>query len=244
MGEHYHRMLTSHLRMDGSIPAGSVIFVGDSLTQGLCVSAITEASVNYGIGSDTTAGVLQRLPKYHAIKECRAVVLAIGINDLQRRSDDEILHNYSKIISAIPSSTPVIVSSILPVDERINPTFKGYNARLHWLNVAIRKLLEANGNCHFVDTGPNLVDPGGNLDAIYHVGDGVHLSTRGYSLWIADLKACLTTIPPRARCAGRWHGLGKSGLSRCHASALFAEACSGGWRERHASANSAEAWHR
>jgi len=84
--QHFHRMLHYHKRMDGNVPEGSVIFIGDSITQGLCVSAIASPAVNYGIGSDTTVGILQRLPYYNSIKRASAVVLAIGINDIRRRS--------------------------------------------------------------------------------------------------------------------------------------------------------------
>ena len=65
--EYYHRMVTSHLRMDPCVPEGSVVFIGDSLTQGLCTAAVVDRSVNFGIGSDTTQGVLERIPRYECI---------------------------------------------------------------------------------------------------------------------------------------------------------------------------------
>ena len=51
---HFHRMLRYHSRIDGNVPNSSVLFIGDSITQGLCVSAVSSPSVNYGIGSDTS----------------------------------------------------------------------------------------------------------------------------------------------------------------------------------------------
>lgn len=90
---HFHRMLSYHQRMDANLPEGAVIIIGDGL-QGLCVSAIASPTANYGIGSDTTVGVRERLPNYNAIKRARAVVLAIRINDIRRhRPIDEILVN-------------------------------------------------------------------------------------------------------------------------------------------------------
>ena len=85
--KHYTRMMMYHERMDSSIPTGSVIFIGDSITQGLATSAISQLSVNYGIGSDTTLGVIERLDTYHSINTAKAVVIAIGINDIKRRND-------------------------------------------------------------------------------------------------------------------------------------------------------------
>lgn len=78
---HYHRMLEYHKRMDGNVLTGSVIFFGDSITQGLCVSAVASHSVNYGIGSDTTFGVLERLKYYRSINRADVVVISIGVND-------------------------------------------------------------------------------------------------------------------------------------------------------------------
>ena len=114
---HFHRMLRYHKRMDGNVPDGSVVFIGDSITQGLCVSAITCPSVNYGIGSDTTLGVLQRLQDYRSIDRASAVLLAIGINDMKRRSNDEIFENYRLIIEQIPKTTPIVFSAVLPLDH-------------------------------------------------------------------------------------------------------------------------------
>ena len=122
---HYHRMLGYHKRMDGNVPDRAVIFIGDSLTQGLCVSAVAVPSVNYGIGSDTTVGVLQRLSEYRSIDRAAAVVIAIGINDLRRRSDAEILDNYETILARIPESIPVIASAVLPVDEPVRQSRGG-----------------------------------------------------------------------------------------------------------------------
>ena len=57
----YAKILAYHKRIDSNIPDDAVIFIGDSITEGLAVSSISPVSVNYGIGSDTTLGVLQRL---------------------------------------------------------------------------------------------------------------------------------------------------------------------------------------
>jgi hypothetical protein len=91
--EHFHRMLRYHSRMDGNVPKQSVIFIGDSITQGLAVTAVINPSVNYGIGSDTTVGVLNRLPVYKSIEKASTVVIAIGVNDMEYRSNEEILRN-------------------------------------------------------------------------------------------------------------------------------------------------------
>ena len=105
--------------IDPNVPSGSAIFIGDSITQGLCVSAVFTPSVNYGIGSDTTLGVLKRIPKYQSLNRASMVILEVGVNDLKRRKDEEILSNYSSILKLLPSHLSVIISGILPVNEAI-----------------------------------------------------------------------------------------------------------------------------
>lgn len=176
--QHFHRMLRYHKRMDGNVPDGSVIFIGDSITQGLCVSAVACPSVNYGIGSDTTLGVLQRLPEYRSIDKASAVILAIGINDMKRRSNEEILKNYRSIVGHIPEKTPIVISAILPLDEGSRQEWQGRNQdRIKSLNLSLEDL--ADSRIFFVDAGPLLVDASGNLADQYHDADGVHLNSKG-----------------------------------------------------------------
>ena len=119
LSEYYNEITAYHERMDGSVPRGATIFIGDSITQSLATSAVSELSVNYGIGSDTTLGVLNRLPIYESIHSIKAVVIAIGVNDLARRNNDSIIHNYEEILDYIPKNTKILVSAILPIDERV-----------------------------------------------------------------------------------------------------------------------------
>jgi len=187
---HFNRMLTYHKRMDGNVPDGAVILIGNSITQGLAVSAVFPKSVNYGIGSDTTIGVLERLSDYKSISRAKAIVIAVGVNDLSRRNNDEIIKNYKKILNKLPNNIPVIASAVLPVDEIIkNKT--GRNNRISDLNVALDSLCENYINVHFVNPSKLLIDSDNNLSTLYHVGDGVHLNTKGYNILINELRKAL-----------------------------------------------------
>lgn len=188
LGEHFRRMNTYHGRMDGSVPEGAVLFIGDSITQGLCVAAICEHGVNYGIGSDTTAGVLDRLPLYSSIARAAAVVLAIGVNDLGRRDNEFILENMREILKYVTEDAPVVVSAILPLDENVASVGKDRNTRIAQLNKSIESLCGEFPDSVFVDASPLLLDDAGNLAESHHVGDGVHPNTKGYEVWIKVLR--------------------------------------------------------
>ncbi|MCP5002955.1 MAG: hypothetical protein GY941_03255 [Planctomycetes bacterium] len=201
--QHFHRRLCYHRRMDGNVPDGAVIFIGDSITQGLCVSATVSPSVNYGIGSDTTVGVLQRLPNYRSIDRASAIVLAIGINDITRRSNDEILENYRNIIEQIPKTTPVVFSAVLPLDENSRDKWQGRNQdRIRGLNSSMKHLAKAERHVFFVDAGPLLVDRSGNLADKYHSGDGIHLNSEGNAIWIDVLKTGIQRAQQSTALAG------------------------------------------
>jgi len=178
--------------MDGNVPDGSVLFIGDSLVQGLCTDAVACPSVNYGIGQDTTIGVLTRLPQYRSLLRASALVLEIGANDMSRRDNQQIIENYRQILDAVPRSTPVVCSAVLPVNERLlSPPDESAIARIRDFNALLEALCSADLRCVFVDPANRLVDADGNLAAALQDGDGVHPNSDGNRIWIDELRAAL-----------------------------------------------------
>ncbi|GAB2923861.1 GDSL-type esterase/lipase family protein [Rheinheimera gaetbuli] len=192
---HFKRMLRYHQRMDGNVPQGAVIFIGDSLIQGLYVSVIAYPSVNYGIGGDTTEGVRHRLAAYSSINSASAVVLAIGINDMKQRSNEEILENYRAIIGQIPKAVPIVISAILPIDEEARDQWQGMRLlRIKEVNSGLKAFAKINDHIYFVDAGSKLIDSSGNLADQYHIGDGLHLNALGNDVWINILRDALNAV--------------------------------------------------
>lgn len=200
---HYKTMVTYHQRMDDNVPGGAVIFIGDSITQGLAVAAVTPLAVNYGIGKDTTVGVLDRIPVYRSLARAEAIVLAIGVNDLRQRGNAEIVANFDSILEHLPSEVPVIISAILPVDLRVWPE-PDHNQRIQQINHELELLCSTHPTSLFVDSRTRLidaeqidtgqVDSAQNLAANHHIGDGIHLSAAGYTVWIDELRDGLQRI--------------------------------------------------
>ncbi len=184
---HYYTMLAFHKRVDKNIPEKSLVFIGDSITQGLAVIAVSPQSINYGIGQDTTVGVLKRMPLYRSILESKAVVIAVGINDLKRRSNAEIVKNYRSIVNLVPRNIPVLFSAVLPVDEVASGKV-GFNERIRKLNDSLSDICKKSRRLYFLNISKFVVNSNGNLSADYHIGDGVHLNRLGNEIWIAELK--------------------------------------------------------
>jgi hypothetical protein len=74
---HFDEMVAFHQRQDQQLPPDLFYFIGDSYVQGLAVQSITLSSVNLGIGSDTTDGVLRRLTVYKSLVSAKAIFLLL-----------------------------------------------------------------------------------------------------------------------------------------------------------------------
>lgn len=96
------------------------------------------------------------------------------------------MSNFQKIFDLLPKGIPVTVQAMLPVDERV--TLKGFNQRIDLLNESLAVLTSSNGG-NFINVQPELRDKQGNLKAQYHIGDGLHLNTEGYRIWINALRS-------------------------------------------------------
>lgn len=186
--KYYNDMVCYHSRMDGNVPDGAIIFIGDSFVQGLCVSAVVPEAVNYGIGGDTTVGVLRRLPTYSSLIRAGVVVVAIGYNDLKFKNNKEILSNYSAIAEQVPHNIPIVFSAVLPIDEKKRVELHGRNQRIKTINKELKAFTMKSKNMFFVDAGSSLTDAQGNLADEYQDGDGIHLNAKGNAIWIIELQ--------------------------------------------------------
>ncbi|MEM7789904.1 MAG: GDSL-type esterase/lipase family protein [Verrucomicrobiota bacterium] len=189
---HHERMLNYHRWMDPQVPEGSVLFIGDSHIQGLAVSAVTDNSINYGIGGDTTSTVLRRIDVYESIQRVSAIVLLVGVNDVRWRSNEVILKDYKLILERLAEANSIIIVSIFPVGSGIGrmPTDET-NRRIRELNQGLLELAQANEDVNYLDLYTVMSDEDGSLKKYFDAGDGLHLSIRGYNVLIQALKSGL-----------------------------------------------------
>lgn len=189
----YDVLVPYHERMDGSVPGGAIVFLGDSIVQALVTSAVADRTVNYGIGADTVGGLRARLPVYESLNEARAIVLSIGVNDLWYREPHEIIPRYDALLSELPSHVPVVANAVFPVMEGFGVT-AGTSAKVLQLNKAFATLTDAYPNIHFIDHHARFTNDSGELNAEYHIGDGLHLNSAGYAVWIDVLQQALAGL--------------------------------------------------
>lgn len=190
---YYNQLLSFQARIDKNTQDNSVFFIGDSLIQGLAVSTIHSKAINFGIGGDTSLGVIQRIPQYTSLSQARLVVISVGINDLDYRKNQQILTNYNKITQLIPPNTPILFSAVLPVNEALVKHEK-LNKRIQQLNRMLYTQCKNNDRLHFINITSALTDSTGNLLNRYDIGDGLHLNAIGNTIWIEALKSGIEKI--------------------------------------------------
>lgn len=184
MYRHYLAAVESQAWVSQQMATGSVVLLGDSLVENLWVGAISSRAVNFGIGGDTTVGLLQRLPRL-SLKKASLIILGIGINDLPKFRDDEILDRFRSILDKL-EVRPLIVSAILPVDENLFGPFS--NSRIRKLNQQLKTLCQERSGILFLDIGPLLSGYTSGLSSAFHVGDGLHLNSTGSAIWCGELR--------------------------------------------------------
>jgi len=191
----FYRETAAHLRrLDRSVLPGDVLFLGDSHVQGMNVTMVTPHGVNFGIGGETSDGLLRRIESYTSLRRASAVVIAIGFNDLYTGNPADSARTIAKILLNMP--VPVVLSAVPPIDAIRRPEFGSQmNDRIAALNVSLMQLCKVN--CWYVPASAFATDATGNLRD--HEGDGVHLNTEAYTAWTAAIKTALQDIPRRSQ---------------------------------------------
>ena len=166
----------------------AIVWLGDSITDGGEWSELfpNHATLNRGISSDHTFGILNRLYEITRRKPAKVFIL-IGINDISRNFPDTvILNNYRRIIDTIRSNTPdtrIYIQSILPTNNQFTQFKNHQNKTDHILNInnALKKICEQS-NAQYVNLYDAFTDEEGRLDRRY-TNDGLHLTGAGYLRW-------------------------------------------------------------
>lgn len=194
--EHLARRLPE---IDGLQPLkGGVLFIGDSITEGAPLNAMFPgvSLANYGIGWDTSDGVLLRLDQIRRNQADRAFIL-IGTNDVNyTQSSERIAKNIVSITAQLASDIPgteLYVISILPREAPNNAVLAAANV--------ILEQSAADAGYVYLDLATPMLAADGTLRADLTF-DGLHLNVHGYSIWATALDSCVrngcTEVVPAA----------------------------------------------
>jgi hypothetical protein len=186
------RLREVHQQLDSSVPAGATIFLGDSITMALATAAIAPYTVNYGIGWQRSDQLIKSMDIYDSIKRAGRVVITIGTNDLLQGREARIESRYQAILAKIPSNIEVIMNSVPPIGNIEWGGRKIEDAKVRYTVMSAKHVCEVDRRCRFVNSYDALSSNGTPLPGVL-LNDGIHLSPKGYELWISSIRLALAS---------------------------------------------------
>ena len=171
------------------VPAGAIIFLGNSLTRGGHWEEwfAGKPVFNRGIPGDHCEGIRQRMSEALG-PQPQAVFLMAGINDLAYHPPETVVEKYGSLVEEIRQRYPSVklyLLSILPVNQSAWYVPVD-NQTIIMVNDHIRKLAEKL-KVPYVDLHQQMTDEDGQLRKELTV-DGVHLTAAAYKIWLEKVR--------------------------------------------------------
>jgi lysophospholipase L1-like esterase len=167
-----------------------LLFVGDSITDGWRNAGqpvwdqhfAPLKPANFGIGGDTTQGVLWRMQngELEGFK-AKLIVLMLGTNNINRNPNDDIVDGDRLIIEEFKKRQPQAKVLLLGIFPRAQEATNPYRASIKEINSKLAKLAD-NKQVFFMDIGEKFLTPDGTLTTEI-MPDGLHPNLRGYRIW-------------------------------------------------------------
>lgn len=166
-----------------------IVFYGDSITEGFELLKQNSNVINMGVSGDKTINLVARITD--VIKESPdRIIIMIGTNDYlvkKKLWQDYVSINfralYSALLTLIKDNLPnaeVVLLSILPISEK-DVDLEQYNKEIDEYNNIIKELSIAY-NCTYKYISSSFKTERNEMKKEYTL-DGVHLSSKGYSLF-------------------------------------------------------------
>lgn len=171
---------------------GSVLFLGDSITEGgMWQEWFPELpTLNRGIGGDTVSGIHGRLDS--AVHKPAAISLLIGTNDLSGAGESprpaDIASRFEQLMRELRDqvpTAPILLNGVMPRTAKFAP-------RIQELNQRYREIA-AVSNARYVDLWPALAGSEGELRPEFTT-DSLHLNGSGYAAWAGELRPIFTEL--------------------------------------------------
>lgn len=171
--------------------------LGNSLTEfgGNWNKRIPNASgliVNRGIMGDDATGMLHRLSQITPSNP-KKIFVGCGINDVSHRiSNDSVVRLVQSLLTAVKKESPkseVYYFSLFPINESFNrwKTLTGRTNDIPVINAKMKSWCGANG-VTYIDVFSHMTESGSNVLRRELTVDGLHLTEKGYSVWVEAAK--------------------------------------------------------
>jgi lysophospholipase L1-like esterase len=187
----------SHWAQQVQQDQNSVVFLGDSITQGWGDAmggrfpGIRVA--NRGISGDTTRGVLIRLDQDVIALHPHGIVILIGTNDLEEGADPEtIAANLKLILARLEQSDPnlpIVLCQVFPSSE----TKKRPADKIKRINQLYATAVKGDRRVTLIETWPLFANAQGDAQP-QEFPDLLHPNQTGYAKWAAALSPIFATL--------------------------------------------------
>ncbi len=175
----------------------SVVFLGDSITQGWGEKLDGEFGsmkvANRGISGDTTRGMLIRMKEDVLLLNPACVVMLMGTNDLEEAATPEqIAVNVKLIVEALNAHNakmPIVLCQIFPSSEKKSRSAENIKKTNELCFAAVK----GNETVTVVDTWTLFANAQGDAKA-EEFPDLLHPNKAGYAKWAAALKPIFATL--------------------------------------------------
>lgn len=182
---------------DVAADQGSVVFLGDSITQGwgddMGNSFPGLKVANRGISGDTTRGVLIRLEEDVIALNPKAVVILIGTNDLDEDATPEMIAgNLSLILARLKEHNPempIILNKVFPSSESKNRPAE----KIRKVNELYAAAVKGDSQVTFMETWMLFANESGDAK-VEEFPDLLHPNGDGYAKWAAAIRPILATF--------------------------------------------------
>lgn len=210
---HYLRKVKAFEAANKNAPKGGVVLLGDSLTEGFPVNRVPKEwkLVGRGISGDCIGGwkyrgLLDRLDVSCFQLKPKQVFILIGINDTISWKDElkwkespqsapmkDWVEGYKKVIRKIRKNnvqTRIVLCSLLPTAYKRN--YGKYNKEVLERNAKLKEVARVM-KVEYADFHKAFLKEDGSAMKDEYSRDGVHLTKKGYDVWIEELKKRIDT---------------------------------------------------
>lgn len=147
--------------------------------------------VNLGFGGSTLAACDWFFNRILQPYQAKRIIFYAGDNDLgDGRNPEEVFIFYQQLQALINKRFPAIQFYFIS----IKPSIARWSIieKIKHLNLLVQEdIAKGFGNQHFIDIFTHMLNDAGMPDASLFEPDGLHLSKKGYQLWIEQVKRAL-----------------------------------------------------
>lgn len=153
--------------------------------------------LNLGFGGSTLAACTWFFDRvFENIKKAEAIVIYAGDNDLgDSRHPEEVVLFFEMLLVKIRDKYGKIPCTFISIKPSVSRWQLAGSIR--YTNSNIREITLKDPNFHYVNIYDAMLDVNGNPREELFVEDGLHLSKKGYALWLYALQSMKGVFPQK-----------------------------------------------